>query len=129
MMQLTPEQRSEMERQRRDHPGRRRFTLAFTPAQLAEYRAAVAEEMQHRSANIARAGSTRDALREATFSGWLRRAIAASGVNQERIAEQLGIDASLINRFLAGEAAIDSTVIDGLVNLLGLAPQLEEVEQ
>ena len=126
-MQLTEQQRADLNRQRREHPGRRRFLLAFTPEQQEQYRRAVAEEMATRAANIRRAQSTLEALREASFSGWLRRAIASSGMPQEDLASRTGVDVSQLNAFLRGDSTLDSAVIDRLIAVLGLAPQLEEV--
>ena len=128
-MELTQEQRAELDRQRQDSPGRKRFMLEFTPEQREQYRRMVAEEMRSKPANLARAAGTRDALREATFSGWLRRAIASSGHSQARIAEELNVDVSVLNRFLLGEASLDSSLIDRLIIFLGLAPQLQETAQ
>lgn len=69
------------------------------------------------------------ALREPTFSGWLRRAIATSGTPQEELARQVGIDPAQLNGFLAGASTLDSLVTDQLISTLGLAPQLEEVDR
>jgi len=128
-MQLTPEQRAEIDRQRREQPAKRRFILTFTPEQREQYRRAVAEEMASRDANTRRARPMLAALREPTFSGWLRRAIATSGTPQEDLARQVGIDAAQLNGFLAGTSTLDSHVIDQLISTLGLAPQLEEVDR
>lgn len=125
-MQLTEEQRAEIDRQRREQPGRKRFSLTFTPEQLAEYRRAVAEEMACRAANVERARPTLEALRESTFSGWLRRAIASSEMPQAELAARIGIDPTDLNGFLRGDATLDSAAIDRLIDDLGLAPQLEE---
>ena len=128
-MQLTPEQRAEIDRQRREQPGKRRYVLTFTPEQREQYRRAVAEEMASRDANTRRARPMLAALREPTFSGWLRRAIATSGIPHDDLAARAGADVAQINGFLVGESTLDSHVIDQLISLLGLAPQLEEVEQ
>jgi ribosome-binding protein aMBF1 (putative translation factor) len=128
MMQLTEAQQAELDRQRRESPGRKRFMVEFTPEQREQYRRMVAEEMRSKPANLARAATTRNALREATFSGWLRRAIASSGYTQERIAAELNVDVSVLNRFLLGEASLDSSLIDHLIDFLGLAPQLQEID-
>ena len=125
-MQLTDQQRAEIDRQRRAQPGRRRFVLSFTPEQREQYRQAVAEERAARAGNTARARPAVEALREATFSGWLRRAIASSGCSQERLAADVGADVAAINAFLCGEGTLDSALIDRLITRLGLAPQLEE---
>jgi ribosome-binding protein aMBF1 (putative translation factor) len=125
-MQLTPQQRDELERERREVPGRRRFMLEFTPAQREEYRQMVAEEMRAKPGNRARAASSAAALREPTFSGWLRRAIVASDLSQAQIANRLGLEVDAVNQFLSGECGLDSSVIDQLVELLDLAPQLHE---
>jgi ribosome-binding protein aMBF1 (putative translation factor) len=126
-MQLTEQQRTDLDRQRSEYPGRKRFMLAFTPEQEEQYRRAVAEEMASRAANVRRARPTLEALREASFSGWLRRAIASSGMPQEDLASRTGSDVTQLNAFLRGEATLDSAVIDRLIAVLGLTPQLEEV--
>lgn len=125
-MQLTEQQRADMDSQRREQPGRKRFVLTFTAGQRAQYHQAVAEEMASRKENIRRSRHTLKALREATFSGWLRRAIASSGVPQEDLASRTGADLAQLNGFLCGETTLDSAVIDRLIVVLGLAPQLEE---
>jgi ribosome-binding protein aMBF1 (putative translation factor) len=116
-MQLTDQQRAEIDRQRREQPGQRRFVLSFTPEQREQYRQAV---------NTTRARPAVEALREATFSGWLRRAIASSGCSQENLAADVGAEVAAINAFLRGEGTLDSALIDRLIARLGLAPQLEE---
>jgi hypothetical protein len=128
-MQLTPEQRAEFDRQRREQPGKRRYVLTFTLEQREQYRRAVAEEMASRAANTRRARPMLAALREPTFSGSLRRAIATSGIPQEDLAARAGTLPAQLNGFLAGESTLDSHVIDQLISTLGLAPQLEEVDR
>jgi len=70
-MQLTPEQRAEMQRQLEEHPDRRRFHMESTPQQRAEWQKAVAEEEAARPANIARLERMDLAADEETLSGGL----------------------------------------------------------
>lgn len=128
-MQLTPEQRADIERQRSDEPERRRFLLALTPEQREEYRRAVAEEMASRPENIRRSRALLAALREPTFSGWLRRMIAKSAVPHDELARRIGLDVERINGFLCGHETLSSDVIDQLAAELGLTPDIEAIEQ
>jgi len=118
-MKLTPEQRVEVERQRREHPGQR-IMIQFTPEQAAEYERAVAEEEASREANIAKVKKMDAAAAEVGFSGELRRAIRSCHRDHRELARTLGIDVELLDAFRAGDAALPSDVIDRLVELLGL---------
>ena len=60
------------------------------------------------------------ALREDSFSGQLRRAIAASRGPRSELAAQTGIDDENLDRFFCGEGELDSHVIDRLAAELGL---------
>ena len=71
-------------------------------------------------ANNAHARQIVAALREESFSGQLRRAIAASRRPRRELAERIGIDAESLERFFSGEGELASHVIDRLAAELGL---------
>src|SRR5690348_11004511 len=100
-MQLTPEQRADIERQRRENPGARIF-IKHTPEQAEERRRAYEEEEAGREANIAYARKLFAALEEPGFSGDLRRAIAASRKAPSDLASSVGVSVSLLEDFLDG---------------------------
>ena len=118
-MQLTPEQRAEVERQRRDNPGQR-IMIQFTTEQAEDYRRAVEEEEASREANIAAVKRKDAAAAEPGFSGDLRRAIKSSRRDHRELAQTLGIDVQLLEAFRAGDAALPSDVVDRLVAVLEL---------
>lgn len=118
-MQLTPEQRAELERQRRENPGGR-LQIEFTAEQAEEYRRMAAEENAAREANIAQIRQRDQAAAEPGFSGDLRRAIRSARRRPEDLAAELGIDVQLLEDFRKGEATLPSDVVDRLVAVLGL---------
>ncbi len=61
----------------------------------------------------------KDASREKTFSGELRRAIHSSKLLLPTIAERANIPMLTIDYFLTGEKALRSDMIDRLVEVLG----------
>jgi hypothetical protein len=119
-MQLTAEQRAEIERQRRENPGTRHVTITPTPEQAELHRRAVEEEEAARDANSAQARKLFAALEEPGFSGDLRRAIVASRKEPDDLASELGVDAALLEEFLDGDASLPTAVVDRLVAVLGL---------
>jgi hypothetical protein len=119
-MNLTTEQREEIERQRRLEPGRRSFTLQFTPEQRDEYRRIAAEEDSGRDENLAWIKKLREAEQEHGFSGDLRRAINASRRPLRELSETLGINVDELQAFRAGEAPLPTDVVDRLTELLNL---------
>jgi hypothetical protein len=123
-MQLTPEQRADIERQRRENPGARIF-IKHTPEQAEEHRRAFEEEEAGREANIAYARKLFAALEEPGFSGDLRRAIAASRKLPSDLASSVGVSVSVLEDFLDGDASLPSDVVDRLVTLLRLKLVME----
>jgi hypothetical protein len=119
-MQITPEQRAEIERQRALTPGRRSFMLDFTPAQREEYLRIAAQEDASADANLDWLRKCRNAEREPGFSGDLRRAINAARRAPRALAGELGIDVDVLQQFRAGDASLPSDVVDRLVAALGL---------
>ncbi len=119
-MQLTADQWADIERQRRENPGTRHVTITPTPEQAEQHRRAVEEEEAGREANSAHARKVFAALEEPGFSGDLRRAIVASRKEPENLARELGVDTTLLEEFLDGDASLPTAVVDRLVVLLGL---------
>lgn len=118
-MLLTPEQRADIDRQRREHPGRR-IVISLTPEQEEERRHVREIELAGMVENKAHARKVLEALREDSFSGQLRRAIAASRRSRRELAERIGVDAEILEEFFAGEGELASHVIDRLAAELGL---------
>jgi hypothetical protein len=123
-MQLTPEQRADIERQRRENPGARIF-IQHTPEQAEERRRAYEEEEASREANIANARKMFAALEEPGFSGDLRRAIAASRKTPSDLASSVGASVTTLEAFLDGDASLPTDVVDRLVALLRLKLVME----
>jgi len=61
-----------------------------------------------------------DAMREATTSGALRRAIHSGKILLPDLAERAGTDMDTLDSFLTGERALTSDVIDRLTKILKL---------
>lgn len=119
-MQLTPEQRAEMDRERCENPTARGVHVKLTPEQRDEYLRIAAAEDAGREANIGAIRKRDLAAEEPGFSGDLRRAINAARRPSRELAAQLGIDVRLLEEFRAGEATLQSDAVDRLVHVLGL---------
>jgi len=124
-MQLTPEQRAEMQRQLEEHPDRRRFHMESTPQQRAEWQKAVAEEEAARPANIARLERMDLAADEETLSGELRRAIRNARRPFSALAKEAGVTPQELLDFRSGDAPLPSDALDRLIAVLGLTARLE----
>jgi hypothetical protein len=96
-----------------------RISRELTPAEqqrLAEYREQIAKELPELEA---RDQMRKDARREATLSGELRRAIHASDLSLAEIATRADITPIMLDDFLTGERTLRSDVIDRLTIALG----------
>lgn len=103
----------------------RRIHRDLTPAEkerLAQYRAQIAEELPDLQA---RDQMRKDAREEATLSGQLRRAVAASDLSLAEIAARAAISPILLDGFLTGERTLRSDVLDRLGNVLGFLLDVE----
>lgn len=118
-MLLTPEQRADIDRQRREHPDRR-IVISLTPEQEEERRQVREIELAGMEENKAHARKVLAALREDSFSGQLRRAIAASRRPRRELAGRIGVDADSLEQFFEGEGQLASHVIDRLAAELHL---------
>lgn len=116
MIQLTPEQKAELERQRQAT----RLTIKLTAEQRAEYERIVEVEERGREANIAKFHKLQSAKQEPGFSGALRRAISADSRLPHELAAAVKIDVRLLEDFRTGDATLPSDAIDRLVDALHL---------
>jgi hypothetical protein len=116
MIELTPDQRAELERQR----SAVRSTVKLTPQQRAEFDRMVAAEDAARAENIDRFRKLQEAKREAGFSGALRRAISADPRTCHELAVAAHIHVRSLESFRTGDATLPSDAIDRLVETLHL---------
>lgn len=119
-MNLTAQQKAEIEQQRAADPSIRSFRITFTPEQRDAYRKAVAEELAARDENLLQVRQIEAAESEPTLSGTLRRAISASRRTPQDLSTQLGIHTQQLQNFRAGVEPLPSDVIDRLIALLDL---------
>jgi len=117
-MKLTPEQQSELDRARKE--GRYRVHLSLTDEQRDYVERAREQEEACRDETIADFHRLRAAESEPGFSGDLRRAITASRIRPDVIANELQIDIDLLEDFRRGDATLPSDVADRLIRRLGL---------
>lgn len=95
-------------------------------AQLKRWQAQVKEELPELAKRLQLAN---EAAEENTFSGELRRAIHASGLTLNHIADRVGTTPIVIDEFLTGERTLRSDVIDRLAALLGCTLCRSETER
>jgi hypothetical protein len=87
---------------------------------LCRYREQVASELPDL---VERDRMRKEASKEATLSGELRRAIHGSSLSLSRIAERVGISPLVLDEFLTGERTLRSDVLDRLASVLGYVLQ------
>jgi DNA-binding MarR family transcriptional regulator len=118
-MKLTPEQRTDVERQRRENPRARGVRVALTPEQRAERLRHLADVEAGHADDVAYWRNIEAAAVEPGFSGDLRRAMLDSGQTSDELATQLGVDAELIDQFRTGQDVLPYDVVTRLVEALG----------
>ncbi|MGD9855466.1 MAG: hypothetical protein AB7U20_11020 [Planctomycetaceae bacterium] len=123
-MQLTPEQRADMQRQLEENPDRRSFRMEFTPEQRAEWERAVTEEEADRPANMARLKRMDGAIAEESLSGEVRRAIRDARRPYITLAAEVGVTPQQLLDFRSGDAPLSSDALDRLIDVLGLSARL-----
>lgn len=119
-IELTPEQRAEMDRQRAANPAARGVYVEFTPEQREEYLKLARAVDAGREEDIAHVRAIEAAAREPGFSGDLRRAIRAARIPSQQLADRIGIPVTDFEDFRAGQHVLTSDVIDRLIDVLGL---------
>src|SRR3954464_2596013 len=98
-IELTPEQRAEMDRQRAANPNARGVHVDFTPEQLEEWRQLVREVEAGREQDTAHFRAIQAAERESGFAGDLRRSISAAKVPSDELAERIGVSTRELEDF------------------------------
>jgi ribosome-binding protein aMBF1 (putative translation factor) len=114
-IRLTPEQRSQLARFKSQLP-----RLDLDPQQRSELLRAIAEEQAARPSNEVKLSRIMTAEKDSGLSGLIRRAISQSGRPINELADEIGVDARLLDHFRMGEQTLTTDVIDRLVNVLGL---------
>jgi hypothetical protein len=118
-MGLTPQQREQIDRQRRENPGQR-IMIQFTDAQREEWRKLVDAELASKQANLDRIRAIEKAAKEPGLSGDLRRAILSSLRPGRDIAKAIDVPLEEFEQFQIGEGVLASDAIDRLARELGL---------
>src|SRR5438132_1703650 len=99
-------------------PQSTRSTTKLTTAQLKQLRkdrAKIAGELPELAAKQQRLSA---AAQEPTHSGALRRAVHASRILLDELADRAGIDLDTLEAFLLGDRTLTSDIIDRLTNIL-----------
>lgn len=119
-IELTPEQRAEMDRQRAANPQARGVYVDFTPEQAEQYRLLAREVDAGRDQDLAHIRAVEAAAHEPGFSGDLRRAIMAARIPSDLFAARIGVPIREFEDFRAGHHLLTSDVIERLIDVLGL---------
>jgi hypothetical protein len=119
-MQLTPQQRADVDRQKSQAPGARHVFFKATPQQAAELDVKAEEIEADRAGIEAHYRKLVSASAEPGFSGWLRRRIRQDGRPIRKIAETAHIDLDDLTAFRVGDATLPTDAVDRLVETLGL---------
>lgn len=117
-MQLTPDQQKELSRAKTQ--GIRQVALSFTPEQRKAWRETLEQELAGKDENLAYFHKWKAAAEEQGFLGDIRRAILLSRRPTHELAETIGVDPHLVSDFCIGDAELPASIIDRLVETLGL---------
>jgi ribosome-binding protein aMBF1 (putative translation factor) len=117
-MELTPEQQSQVDQAKA--AGDRRVTLRFTPRQRRDWQAAVQQEWSVKEDTLTQFRKIKAAAEQRGFCGDVRKAMALDGRSSEDLACEIGVEPQLLSDFRAGEAELPATVLDRLLEALGL---------
>ena len=117
-MKLTPEQQRQVREAKA--AGQHHIDLRFTAEQKEEHRAVVAEELASKAENIAHIRKIQAAAEQPGFFGDVRRAIGLCRRPVDELSQQVGIDSRLLSDFRAGETQLPPSVLDRLIEVLGL---------
>lgn len=119
-MERTPEQLAGIERQRAADPAARGVRIDLTPEQREEYQQLAQVVDAEQDSDRAHVRSIEAAAQEPGFSGDLRRAIMAAGIPSVDLATRSGVSVTVLEDFRAGRLALNSDVINRLIEALGL---------
>ncbi|MBX3444247.1 MAG: hypothetical protein KF774_17730 [Planctomyces sp.] len=119
-MQLTPEQKAQIAREKAANPDRRSFTIESTPEQSEFLRRARDAEEADKEATRVRVLRHKSLLAEGTFGGSLRRAIKADGRTWAEHEQASGVPAGRVESFYFGDLELTLDETNRLVASLGL---------
>lgn len=117
-MPLTPEQREQVEQAKAK--GLPRATIGPTVAQRQAWQQAAQAEHAGKSENIERFLKIKTAADQPGFFGDVRRALLLARRPMDELASTIGVDASTLSDFRAGDAELPAAALDRLVETLGL---------
>jgi DNA-binding MarR family transcriptional regulator len=117
-MQFTPEQKGLVEQAKAR--GEQRINLEFTPEQRAEWQKAVEEEWAAKDENIAHYHKVMKAAEQPGFFGDIRRAVQHSQRPIAELASKIGVEPLFLSDFLAADVELSASVLDRLIEVLGL---------
>ncbi len=117
-MQLTPEQQEQVLKAK--EAGKRSVSVDFAAEQKSEWDATVQEELDGKEENLAHHRKVQAAAKQPGFFGDVRRAITFSRRPVNELAAEIEIDTRLLSDFRAGDADLPATVLDRLIEVLGL---------
>jgi ribosome-binding protein aMBF1 (putative translation factor) len=120
IFQPTDEQQRALDEQLAAKPSDRRVGVPLTPEQTAAYRQAVEEELGGKDEMVAHVRKLRAAEQEPGLFGDLRRAINASHLSREQIAQRIGTSSRELDEFRTGAAPLPPESLRQLANVLGL---------
>ena len=120
IFQPTDEQRAALQEQMAATPSQGRVGVPLTSEQAVAYREAVQEELAGKDEMVAHVRKLRAAEQEAGLFGDLRRAINASRLDRNVIAQMIGTTRAELDRFRTAEAPLPPEALRRLVDVLGL---------
>jgi len=120
IFQPTDEQQRALDDQLAAKPADRRVGVPLTPEQTAAYRQAVEEEQGGKDEMVAHVRRLRAAEQERGLFGDLRRAINASQLTREQIAQRIGTSPEELDDFRTGAAPLLPESLNQLADVLGL---------
>ena len=118
--ELSDEQRAALDEQIAAKPPDRRVGVPLTPEQSAAYRQAAEEEQSAKAEMVAHVRKLRAAEQEPGLFGDLRRAINASPLSRDQIAQRIGSSPEELDHFRIGASQLLPESLRQLVDVLGL---------
>ncbi len=106
-----------------------RKTVPMTPELRERWQNAVQETEAELPELLGLGERLREAAREDTISGHLRRAVHHSRLRLEKIAAAAGIPVESLNAFLSGEHTLRSDVLDRLALAVDFTRSLQSIGQ
>jgi len=119
-MQLTPEQRAEIDRQKGEKPESRHLYFKATSGQAAQLQTQARKSESEKPQIEADYHKLVAASEEPGFSGWLRRRIRQDGRPIRKVAEAAAVELTELSAFRLGEGTLATDAVDRLMETLHL---------